>query len=104
MKIPSQILEKSNQIEKLCDKYKVKNLELFGSATRDDFDANKSDIDFLIEFSENAIENYADNFFGLKSELQILLSSSVDLVVTSSIKNPYFLESIQADRQPLYAA
>ena len=81
-------------------------LEVFGSAVRDDksFDDSTSDIDFLVEFDEEGLINYADNFFGLKNKLERLFNRSVDLVVGSSIKNPYFLESIQADREFLYAA
>jgi len=41
------------QIAELCRRYGVKRLELFGSATRgSDFDPERSDIDFLIEFNE----------------------------------------------------
>ncbi len=103
-KMHAKILQNNKQITKLCGQYKVKSLELFGSAVRNDFDSSNSDIDLLVLFEDSALKNYADNYFGLKNDLQSLFSSSVDLVVTSSIKNPYFLESIQADRQSLYAA
>ena len=103
---------KSNQIqiEALCKTFHVQSLEVFGSATHDDngdvshFDDLKSDIDFLVEFNELGIANYADNFFGLQESLQQLFNRSVDLVVGSSVKNPYFLESIEQDREFLYAA
>ena len=100
-KMHAKILENNKQIKELCDQYKVKSLELFGSAARGDFDSSNSDIDLLVLFENSALKDYADNYFGLKNDLQNLFSSSVDLVVTSSIKNPNFLESIQADRQSL---
>ena len=79
---------------------------MFGSAVRDDnsFDTSNSDIDFLVEFDAEGLANYADNFFGLMEALERLFNRSVDLVVGSSVKNPYFLESIQGDREFLYAA
>ena len=36
-------------IEDLCRKYHVRRLELFGSATREDFKVAESDLDFLVE-------------------------------------------------------
>ncbi len=98
------ITNKQNEINQLCEKYHVKKLEAFGSVVRADFNSEQSDIDFLVEFSDLAFENYADNFFGLLSSLEVLLKAPVDLLVISGIKNPYFLESIEADRQFLYAA
>jgi len=38
------------QLVALCQKYRVRRLDVFGSATRDDFDEQSSDIDLLVEF------------------------------------------------------
>lgn len=91
-------------INQLCQQYKVAKLEVFGSASRSDFNVKTSDIDFLVEFTEHGIQNYADNYFGLLTALQELFDRPVELVVSSSIDNPYFIESIEQDRQYLYAA
>ncbi len=98
------IKEKKKDIKNLCKTFHVQELELFGSATNDSFDASTSDIDFLVEFDSDGIANYADNYFGLLNALNALLGTPIDLVVKSSIKNPYFLESIELDKQFLYAA
>ena len=98
------ITRNQDTLKQLCYQYHVKNLEVFGSVTRDDFDAEKSDIDFLVEFNPMDSSNYADNYFNLHSALQQLFKTPVELVVGSTIKNPYFLESIKADRSFLYAA
>ena len=38
-------------LRRLCKQYRVKRLEVFGSAlSGDGFDAEKSDLDFLVEF------------------------------------------------------
>ena len=95
-----------DKIEVLCQRFHVQALEVFGSAVRDDesFDVSQSDIDLLVEFDDEGLINYADNYFGLLEALEHLFNCSVDLVVSSTIKNPYFLESIQKDRAFLYAA
>ena len=91
-------------VVELCKRFHACRLELFGSALRNDFDMHESDIDFLVEFDKQGIINYADNYFGLQEALEILFSRPVDLVVISSLKNPYFIQSIEQDRAILYAA
>ncbi len=91
------------EVKNLCQRFHVKSLEVFGSATNDNFN-NASDIDFLVEFDQTGIDNYADSYFGLLAALKDLFKQPIDLVVSSSINNPYFLESIEKDRASLYAA
>ncbi len=38
------------QIETICQELRVRFLDLVGSAVRDDFEAERSDIDVLIDF------------------------------------------------------
>jgi hypothetical protein len=98
------IQDKREDLARLCAQRHVRRLELFGSALRDDFDPQTSDFDFLVEFERLSPGQYADNYFGLLEELEQLFACPVDLVMTSAIKNPYFLEKIQASRVTLYAA
>lgn len=98
------IQNKQKNIEQLCKKFHVKKLEVFGSVTRTSFDPVSSDIDFLVEFDPKGISEYADNYFGLHDALQDLFKIPVELVVSSTIKNPYFLENIESERTFLYAA
>jgi predicted nucleotidyltransferase len=92
------------QIVGICRKYRVKRLELFGSAARGDFDAARSDVDFFYEFDPTDMLDLADRFFGLKEDLERLLEVQVDLISTPDITNPYFLQVANQHRQPLYAA
>jgi predicted nucleotidyltransferase len=92
------------QIEALCRRFRVRRLELFGSAARADFDPRKSDADFLVELDELPPGTAADAYFGLLHALEDLLARRVDLVMTRAVKNPYFFEAIQPDRTLLYAA
>ena len=98
------VKEKAREIKQLCVKYRVKRLELFGSATGDDFNPQKSDIDFLVEFLPLKAGEYADAYFGLLEAMQELFNRPVDLVMTGAVKNQYFLESINRTREVLYAA
>jgi predicted nucleotidyltransferase len=91
-------------IEALCQRFRVQRLELFGSAARPDFDPQRSDVDFLVEFEPFQQGTAADIYFGLLHALEDLLGRRVDLVMTRAVKNPYFFEAIQADRTLLYAA
>ena len=88
----------------LCRKHHVRRLEVFGSAASPQFDPERSDFDFLVEFDELPPGSYATAFFGLLEDLEQLLERPVDLVVPSAIRNPYFRESVEASRALLYAA
>jgi predicted nucleotidyltransferase len=83
----------------------VRRLEVFGSASRGDFDPSRSDLDLLVEYLPEARRGaWAGDYFGLKFDLQKLLSRDVDLVMTEAVQNPYFLENIAKDRAVLYEA
>ena len=91
-------------IERLCRRFRVRRLELFGSAVRGQFDPETSDLDFLVDFEQLKPEEYADTYFGLLEGLRELFKRNVDLVMVSAVKNPYFLEGIERSRTLLYAA
>ncbi len=96
---------KQEAVAKLCKKYHVKRLELFGSGRCDErFDGSGSDLDFLVEFFPLKPGERADTYFGLLEALEALFQRPVDLVMSKAIQNPYFLEAIQNDRELLYAA
>lgn len=92
------------EIEALCRRYRVKRLELFGSAAGDGFDPSASDLDFFYEFAADDSAGLADRFFGLRTDLERLFGRSVDLVSARDATNPYFLEVANRHRVTLYAA
>ena len=92
-------------LKALCVQYRVQRLELFGSALTDsNFDPEKSDLDFLVEFLPLRQGEYADAYFGLLEAVENLFKRHIDLVMTGAVKNPYFLEAINKNRKVLYAA
>ncbi len=98
------VAERTKQVADLCTRFKVRRLELFGSATGPGFDPDKSDLDFLVEFEMLPVGQYADAYFGFREALAELFGRPVDLVVSSAVANPYLRESIDRTRALLYAA
>jgi predicted nucleotidyltransferase len=70
----------------LCSRHGVKRLEVFGSILREDFDAERSDVDILVEFDPSVAGSFA-NYMSLKDELEELFGRSVDLVEPRAIRN-----------------
>ena len=98
------IEKKKARLIQLCRKHRVKKLELFGSAALGDFQEGKSDLDFLVEFLPLAEGQYANAYFGLLEDLESILNCPVELVMPTTITNPYFIEGIRKSRITLYAA
>jgi predicted nucleotidyltransferase len=98
------IFDKLDEIYALCRQYNVQRLDLFGSALRDDFDPERSDLDFLAEFNVMPPEDHADSFFGLWFGLRDLFSRDVDLIERKTVKNPYIGQAIHSSRVMVYDA
>ena len=93
------------ELVRLCERYRVRKLEVFGSAaTGENFDPRTSDLDFLVEYQPLESAGYARAYFGLLEDLQNLFHRPVDLVMTRAIRNKYFLRGIASSRTTIYAA
>ena len=91
-------------IASICQRYRIQRLEVFGSAARaSDFNPERSDADFLVEFAADASRGLHD-FFGTKSALESALGRNVDLIESGSVKNPFVLASINAHKENVYSA
>ena len=88
----------------LCERFRVRKLELFGSATTERFDPDTSDFDFLYEFDDPSSADLADRYFGLWEELQRLFGRKIDLIDPATIENPYLLRKVNSQRRTVYAA
>ncbi|GAA0744683.1 nucleotidyltransferase domain-containing protein [Ideonella azotifigens] len=103
MGIPRFIQERRGEVAALCERHRARKLELFGSATRADFQPERSDLDFLVEWPDDFPPGgYAASFFGLKQDLEILFARPVDLLTNGSIANPYLRQQVDSERLPLY--
>jgi predicted nucleotidyltransferase len=92
------------ELNELCRRYRVKTLELFGSATDGTFDPARSDLDFLLEFLPETTSRIFGGYFDLKDDLENLFGRKVDLVMPRAIRNRFFLEEVNKQRKLVYAA
>jgi predicted nucleotidyltransferase len=99
------IIEKNrDKLIELCKKYRVTEFDVFGSAATEDFDEQRSDIDFLVEFEKTVVQDRFDNFFNFLEELKQLFNRSIDLVEPGGLRNPYFIEMVNQTKRSIYAA
>lgn len=83
----------------LFERYRVRKAAIFGSAARGE-EHSGSDVDILVEMPE---ASSLFDFLALQSDLEELLSRSVDLVEYDAIKErlkPYILH----DQTPIFTA
>ncbi|TCZ65203.1 nucleotidyltransferase [Flaviaesturariibacter aridisoli] len=90
-------------IAALCQRHGVRRLYVFGSILSDRF-SEDSDIDLLVDFSGVDLKHYADNYYNFKFALEEALHHPVDLIEEKALRNPFFKQSVEAQRQLLYAA
>lgn len=100
----AEITEKSTELEQMCREHHVRRLDLFGSAATGEFDAQKSDLDFLVEFMDVPGAHTFKNRYRLSRKLESLFGRPIDLVVDRAIRNPYFRQSVEESRTPVYAS
>ncbi len=91
------------KIQALCKAHNVKALFAFGSVCTNKFN-DESDIDLLISFNPMDYGDYADTYFDLADQFEILFQRPVDLVTDKSLSNPYFIDSVNQTKTLLYAA
>jgi uncharacterized protein len=90
-------------VRELCLEQKVRALEIFGSATTAEFNPERSDLDFLVEFQDPDRPGIADRFLGLAEGLERIFQRNVDLVTRRSLKNPVFIGAVNRTKQVVYA-
>jgi predicted nucleotidyltransferase len=88
----------------LCERFEARQLELFGSAARDEFNAATSEPDFLVIYRRAGAVNSADRYLGLLAALEDLFQRKIDLVEITAARNPYFVAEALKHRVLLYAA
>lgn len=94
--------QKKQGIADLCRRHEVRRLDLFGSAAHGDFQPERSDLDFIVQFTRTGYAGYADAFLDFADALEKLLGRKVDLLTERMIRNPYFRTTVEASRQTVY--
>ena len=94
------VREKLPEVEALCRRYGVRELQLFGSAMGDEFNPERSDVDLVVDLPASDFETY----FKLLEALEALFGRKVDLLEKQAVRNPYMIRAIKARRAILFAA
>ena len=99
------IADKREELAELCRQYDVVRLQVFGSAAcGTDFDPEKNDADFLIEFDPDSELPPFEQFFRLVDALREALGRPVDLVENHEFRNPYLYSALDRSRELVYAS
>ena len=93
----------SEDLAGLCQKFHVRRLDIFGSATTGDM-KESSDVDLLVEFDEQVNPRRFDNYFEFLHSLEKLFGRHVDLVEAGGLRNPYFIQEVETTKRVIYAA
>jgi uncharacterized protein len=102
------LLAISLPIEKLqlfCQHWQIQELAVFGSVLREDFQLNKSDVDFLAVFERSSHWSLLDRV-RMESELEVMLARPVDLLDREEVEqSPNWLrrQSILESAKVIYA-
>jgi len=94
---------KTEQLHKLCKKFNVKELYLFGSAASGNF-TEDSDLDFIVNFDRQGYEGAFDQFIDFKQKLEQIYGRPVDLYHHKKFRNPIFQQQVERSKELLYAA
>ena len=102
MILSDEILKQKEQFGNLCQNHKVKYLYAFGSSITEKFDAQKSDIDLIVEVDEIDPLKKGDYLLSLWDNFETFFHRKVDLLTESSVKNPYLKNSIESTKILIY--
>jgi len=102
--MPTRLLIDHQSVADFCRRHKIRQLSLFGSVLREDFDPEQSDIDVLVEFTP--VANRRLTYFRLarmQFELEDVVGHPVDLTLADSL-DPYIRSEILDTAEIQYVA
>ena len=91
----------SEQINNLCRQYNVNKLFAFGSVLTDKF-SEKSDVDLIVDFDKQTVNDYFINYFDFKYSLENIFKRDVDLLEEQPIRNSYLRKNIENSKVLIY--
>jgi predicted nucleotidyltransferase len=102
MIIKDEISKRLSDFKNVCKNHKVLYLYAFGSSVTDNFDAENSDIDLLVEIEGNDPLERGEKLISLWDNFETFFRRKVDLLTDSSIRNPYLRKSIDSTKILIY--
>ena len=100
--MPATVSINEESLAVLCRNYGVARLSLFGSALRNDYDPQRSDVDVLVEFLPGARRSLF-KLLRMENDLSDLFGREVDLTTPGSLSK-YFRDDVLAGAKVLYDA
>jgi predicted nucleotidyltransferase len=98
----SEINQQQANLATLCRRYRVRQLQLFGSAATGAFVPATSDLDFIADFAGTQEADYADRYLDFAEALEKLFNRHVDLMTKRSIRNRYFRAEVERTARVIY--
>ena len=102
MIIRTEIAKKTKEFLSLCHQHNIRSLYAFGSATNDSFDAERSDIDLLVDLYDNDPIRKGEELLSLWDDFELFFRRKVDLLTHGSIRNPFLRRNIDAQKILIY--
>jgi len=97
-----EINQQQANLATLCLRYRVRRLQLFGSAATGAFAPATSDLDFIAEFADTQAADYADRYLDFAEALEKLFNRRVDVLTKRAIRNKYFRAEVERTAQVIY--
>ncbi|MFO0872893.1 MAG: nucleotidyltransferase domain-containing protein [Phycisphaerales bacterium] len=88
----------SAAVRPLCERANVLRLELVGSAARADFDATRSDVDFLVDFKDTPGFDYFGAY--MTASLASIVGRLTSTITARGIENPFLRGFARAPGRP----
>lgn len=102
MNLKESIKSKTSDFLALCKSHNVSSLHAFGSSVNENFDENSSDIDLLIEIDKHDPIERGESLMNIWDQFESFFERKVDLLTSSSIKNPILKKNIDSTKVLIY--
>lgn len=94
------------KIRALCREFGVTKLEIFGSAVTDEFDPERSDVDFLVTYPDGYDYGpWASRYVELANRLEEILQRDIDFVTERALRtkqNVHFQRAVDSNRETVF--
>ena len=98
----AQVIIDHDSVSALCREFGVSRLAVYGSAIRDDFDVERSDVDVLVDFLPGQSQSLF-TLIRLEDRLSTLFDRKVDLTTFGGLSK-YIRDRVLASAETLYDA
>jgi len=100
--LPEIVTQHLDEVQALCEKYRVKRLAIFGSAVKGTVHAVTSDLKLVVAFHEDVFGSVGcHDYNDLKFALEELFSRNVHLVEWAADLKPRFRKALESTQRNL---